>query len=153
MGSGASCYDSQGNEQEMVCPDTIGTRNGGEIQMGDRSWHTEQHSYVSIGILNLYLSTQITSGGLALGFFLGMMITLGVWFGMTKRKAKLKRKDKAKKEESSMELARVIATGQHSSKWPASLRGPGENANTVASAPGPPPSHHQQLVPLDWGRL
>ena len=153
MGTGASCFDGNGNPQELVCPATTGNNNGGEAQFGDREWHTEQHSYISVGVLNLYLSTTITSGGLLLGIFLGVMVTLGVWFAVYKRRVKLMKKAKAKKEESNKEFARIMATGHHSSQWPVAMRGPVDSTPEAASAPVPSVSHNQQLVPLEWGHV
>ena len=153
MGTGSSCFDSNGNPQELVCPATPGNSNGGEFQAGDREWHTEQHSYISVGVLNLYLSTTITSGGLLLGIFLGVLVTLGVWFAVHKRRVKLLKKAQAQKEESSKEFARIMATGKHSSQWPVAMRGPVESTPAAASAPAPSISHNQQLVPLEWGQV
>ena len=157
MGSGQSCQDKQGNPVDLVCPSGVDGVTGGDAHLGSKNWHSETTSYVSIGLLNVYLSTQITSSGLFLGVFLGFLITVSIWIGVNKRKQKLeKKRSKAKEKEKDVEKAKSLEdsisklvfspTGSHSTTWPA-FRGP---QGPSASAPQHPSTH--QLVPVPWGQ-
>ena len=142
-------------DAEPVCPE--GGPQGGGAHIGDKMAHTETTSYVSVGLFNMYLTTQITSSGLLLGIALGVVLSGVLWAGVEKtRKKKAKRKEEQAKEKikaSNLEesLKKVISTGSHSSAWPAFRQQP---ALQHASAPQEPP-HNQpnhQLVPLAWGQ-
>ena len=158
MGSGQSCVDQDGNPQDLVCPSVGGGATGGDAHLGSKTWHSETTSYVSVGLLNVYLSTTITSSGLLLGVFVGVLLTVSVWVGVHKRKQKLQRKKtKAKEEdvekkkslEESISKLMISSTGSHSTTWPAFRAPPGVQASS-ASAPLIPTTH--QLVPLPWGQ-
>ena len=119
--------------------------------------HTETTSYVSVGLFNMYLTTQITSSGLLLGVALGVVLSGVLWAGVEKkRKKKAKRKEEQAKEKdkaSAMEesLKKVISTGSHSSAWPAFRQQPAlQHASAPQEAPHNQP--HHQLVPLAWGQ-
>ena len=158
MGSGQSCQDRQGNPIALVCPSGGDAVTGGDAHLGSKTWNSETTSYVSIGLLNVYLSTQITSSGLFLGMFLGFLITISIWIGVNKRKQRIERKRKSKEKEKQKDvetaktledsLAKLVfsPTGSHSSSWPA-FRG---SHGPSASAPQHPPTH--SLVPVPWGQ-
>ena len=109
-----------------------------------------------MGLVNIYLSTTITSSGLLLGVFIGVLLTASVWFGIYKRKQKLERKkakvkaedvEKKKSLEESISKLMIPNTGSHSSNWPAFRTSPGGNPSSA-----PPIPHSHQLVPLAWGQ-
>ena len=120
-------------------------------------FRSETTSYVSVGLFNMYLTTQITSSGLLLGVALGLVLSGVIWAGVEKkRKKRAKRKVEQVKETekaSAIEesLKKVISTGSHSSAWPAFRQ---HSAIQHASAPPEAPHHqpHHQLVPLAWGQ-
>ena len=150
--------DQKGNPQDLVCPSRGEGATGGDAHLGSKTWHSETTSYVSVGLLNVYLSTTITSSGLLLGVFVGVLLTVSVWVGVNKRKQKLERKkNKAKEEdvekkkslEESISKLMISSTGTHSTTWPAFRAPPGAQASS-ASAPPIPTTH--QLVPLPWGQ-
>ena len=155
MGSGQSITCP--GDVEPVCPQEGGGPQGGGAHLGDKTVHTETTSYVSVGLFNMYLTTQITSSGLLLGVALGLVLSGVIWAGVEKkRKKKAKRKVEQAKEKdkaSAIEesLKKVISTGSHSSAWPAFRQQP---AIQHASAPQEAPHHqpHHQLVPLAWGQ-
>ena len=151
MGGGTSCFAKDGTPQDMVCPAHAGGTMGGEAHIGSREWNSETHSYVSIGLFNLYMTTTVTSGGLLLGVFLGCLLTLGVWLAVYKRKQRLLKKARAK-QGMSMEMGRVMVphTGTHSSQWPG-MGGPMSQTEPLATAPTTMPPQPAQLVPLAWG--
>ena len=153
-----SCQDRDGTYVEPVCPAGAGGPTGGDAHLGSKNWHSETTSFVSVGLLNVYLSTTITLSGLLLGVFVGVLLTVSVWVGVHKRKQKLqRRKTKAKEEdvekkkslEESISKLMISSTGSHSSTWPAFRAPPGAQASS-ASAPPIPTTH--QLVPLAWGQ-
>ena len=150
--------DQKGNPQDLVCPSVEGGATGGDAHLGSKNWHSETTSYVSVGLLNVYLSTTITLSGLLLGVFVGVLLTVSVWVGVHKRKQKLQRKKtKAKEEdvekkkslEESISKLMISSTGSHSTTWPAFRAPPGAQASS-ASAPQILSTH--QLVPLPWGQ-
>ena len=138
-----------------MCPSGGEGATGGDAHLGSKNWHSETTSYVSVGLLNVYLSTTITSSGLLLGVFVGVLLTVSVWVGVHKRKQKLERKkNKAKEEdvekkkslEDSISKLMFSSTGTHSTTLPA-FRAP---QGSSASAPQIPSAH--QLVPVPWGQ-
>ena len=154
-----SCVDKDGNSQDPVCPSVVGGDTGGDAHLGSKTWHSETTSYVSVGLMNIYLTTTITSSGLIIGIVVGILLTVSVWVGVQKRKQKLeKRKTKAKQEDvektKSLEqsLAKVVlsSTGSHSSSWPAFRASTGAPPLTASAPPASHPTAHQ-LVPLAWG--
>ena len=88
MGGGLSCPDNV----DPVCPQEGAKSTGGGAHLGDTSWHTETTSYVSVGLFNLYLTTTITSSGVMLGFFLGLILSGGIMAGFEKRRKKIARR-------------------------------------------------------------
>ena len=149
MGGGLSCPDNV----DPVCPQEGGGPTGGGAHLGDRAWHTETTSYVSVGLFNMYLTTTITSSGIMLGLCLGLLLSGGIWAGVEKRRRKLAKKkvekDKERVKAAAIEqsLQKVLSTGSHSSSWPA-FKHP-----QPATAP-PEAQHHQphHLVPIAWGQ-
>ena len=147
-----SCQDKDGTYVEPVCPAGGVGPTGGDAHLGDKNWHTETTSYVSVGLFNLYLSTTITSSGILFGIIIGVILTGGIWAGVEKRKkkklqrkeAKDKEKEKAEAIELSLQKVLVNSTGTHSNSWPAF------KAPQPATAPPVAPPHH--LVPLAWGQ-
>ena len=150
MGGGTSCFAQDGTPLEMVCPTHTGGTAGGEAHIGSREWNTETHSYVSIGLFNVFMTTTITSGGLLLGVFLGCLMTLGVWLAVYKRKQRLLKKAKAK-QGMPLDMGRIMVpnTGTHSTTWPA-MGGPMGQTTPPATAPTTTPPQPTQLVPLAW---
>ena len=110
MGSGQSCVDQDGNHQDLVCPSAGAGATGGDTHLGSKNWHSETTSYVSVGLLNVYLSTTITSSGLLLGVFVGVLLTVSVWVGVNKRKQKLQRKKSKAKE---VDVEKKVVGGKH----------------------------------------
>ena len=151
-----SCTSPEGEYVDPVCPAEGGGPQGGGAHFGDRTWSTEATSYVSVGIFNLYLSTQITSSGIMLGVFLGALITGGMWGWAEKRKKKKKVKevkDQEKEKEKTTALEHglrnvlIHGSGSHSSNWPAFQGGVPHQPLQPPSAPTPQPN---QLVPVKW---
>ena len=154
MGGGISCQDRDGTYVEPVCPTEAGGPTGGGAHLGDKTWHTETTSYVSVGLFNLYLSTTITSSGIFLGFFVGMILTGGIWAGIEKRRKKLKRKEDKEREkgkataiEQSLQKVLINSTGSHSTTWPAF-----KNPQQPTAPPETQPHQNHHLVPLAWGQ-
>ena len=155
MGSSQSCVNSEGQPQDLVCPST-GAGATGDAHLGSKNWHSETTSYVSVGLVNIYLSTTITSSGLLPGVFIGVMLTASVWLGIYKRKQRIERKkakvkaedvEKKKSIEESISKLMIPSTGSHSTTWPAFRASPGGNPSSA------PPIHHtNHLVPLAWGQ-
>ena len=156
-----SCTSPEGEYVDPVCPAEGGGPQGGGAHFGDRTWSTEATSYVSVGIFNLYLSTQITSSGIMLGVFLGALITGGVWVGAEKRKKKkkekeVKDKEKEKEKTTALELGLqkvlINSTGSHSTTWPAFQHTPGGLLPQPLQPPSAPAPQPNQLVPVRWGQ-
>ena len=150
MGGGISCP----NNADPVCPTEVAGPTGGGAHLGDRTWHTETTSYVSVGLFNLYLSTTITSSGIFLGFFIGMILTGGIWAGIEKRRKKLKRKEDKEREkgkataiEQSLQKVLINGTGSHSTSWPAF-----KHPQQATAPPETQPHQNHHLVPLAWGQ-
>ena len=161
MGGGISCQDRDGAYVEPVCPTGAGGHTGGDAHLGSKNWHTETTSYVSVGLFNLYLSTTITSSGIFLGFFFGMILTGGIWVGVEKRRRKLKRKEDKEKEkekgkatalEHSLQRVLVNSTGTHSDSWPAFKHPQGGLPQPATAPPAAQPHQNRHLVPLAWGQ-
>ena len=154
-----SCQDRDGTYVEPVCPAGAGGPTGGDAHLGSKNWHTETTSYVSVGLFNLYLSTTITSSGIFLGIFLGVLLTGGMWVGVEKRRKKLQRKEAKEKEkekanalELSLQKVLVSSTGTHSNSWPAFKTPPGGLPQPATAPPAAPLHPNHQLVPLAWGQ-
>ena len=149
MGGGLSCP----NNVDPVCPDEAAKSTMGGARLGDSSWHTETTSYVSVGLFNMYLTTQITSSGVMLGFFLGLLLSGGIMMGLDKRRKKMARrrveKDREKEKAAAIEqsLQKVLSTGSHSSSWPAF-----KHPQPATAPPEAQPHQPHHLVPIAWGQ-
>ena len=149
MGGGLSCP----NNVDPVCPDEAAKSTMGGARLGDSSWHTETTSYVSVGLFNMYLTTQITSSGVMLGFFLGLLLSGGIMMGLDKRRKKMARKrgekDKERDKAAMIEhsLHKVLGTGSHSSSWP-----PFKHHQPATAPPEAQPHQPTHLVPIAWGQ-
>ena len=149
MGGSVSCPDNV----DPVCPQEGAVSTGGGAHLGDRSWHTETTSYVSVGLFNMYLTTTITSSGVMLGFFLGLILSGGIWAGFEKRRKKMAKrkveKDREKEKAAAIEqsLQKVLSTGSHSSSWPAF-----KHPQPATAPPEAQPHQPHHLVPIAWGQ-
>ena len=159
MRGGIPCQDRDSAYVEPVCPTGAGGPTGGDAYLESKNWHTETTSYVSVGLFNLYLSTTITSSGIFLGIFLGVLLTGGMWVGVEKRRKKLQRKEAKEKEkekanalELSLQKVLVSSTGTHSNSWPAFKTPPGGLPQPATAPPAAPLHPNHQLVPLAWGQ-
>ena len=155
MGGGLSCQSEDGAYVEPQCPTGGEGHTGGGAHLGDRNWHTETTSYVSVGLFNLYLSMTITSSGVFLGFFIGMIVMGVIWVGVERRKKKkLKRKEDQEREkgkatalEQSLQKVLISGTGSHSTTWPAF-----KHPQQATAPPETQPQQNHHLVPVAWGQ-
>ena len=119
MGSGPSCPGGR----EPICPEERG------LALGAREYKSETNSYISFGLFNMYLSMEITSSGLLVGLFIGVLLSGLTYYLLIARRRKAKGQQKVERKNNDDELAKAVAlaihgTGRHSRSWEG-MQGPG----------------------------